>query len=463
MASPNTAGVAALVLSARPGLTALDIKNAIMGSVDAKPDLAGKAVTGGRVNADRAVSRHARRRARERLAADHHRHHPPGRDAQHVHRPVEPAPAPRTRYVWQRSLDNGATWTTIPGATGSTYVPGASDINALLRSHGRRHQPVRRRQRHLDRGRPGHVGRAGHHRPRRDRRHAAPRPDAPGQRDLEPGRHDLHLPVGALRRRRRHLGRRSAPAPPATRSPPPSATREVRVTVTATNAYGQADGDQRPGRPDRVRPAGQHRRADDQRHQPQRTSTLTATPGTWSGSGNSVTLPVAARGRQRLGRDPERDDRPPTGSPRRTRALHVRVLVSMSNPDGSADRASAASAAPVAPFPPANTVAPVDHRHPAARQDLTADARHVDRPGQLLRATSGSATSARAGSPSTAPPAVLHADRRRTWTRSCACSSPPSNPDATIVEASDPTPAVLRRRTAQPGAARPSPAPRSAG
>ena len=133
MASPNTAGVAALVLSARPGLTALDIKNAIMGSVDAKPELAGKAVTGGRVNADRAVVGHAGRRARERLAADHHRPHPPGRDAQHVHRPVEPAGSSYA-YLWQRSLDNGATWTTIAGATGSTYVPGASDIGALLRS-----------------------------------------------------------------------------------------------------------------------------------------------------------------------------------------------------------------------------------------------------------------------------------------------------------------------------------------
>src|SRR4029079_13558214 len=41
MASPNTAGVAALVLSARPGASALDIKSAIMASTDAKPDLMG--------------------------------------------------------------------------------------------------------------------------------------------------------------------------------------------------------------------------------------------------------------------------------------------------------------------------------------------------------------------------------------------------------------------------------------
>ena len=55
MASPNTAGVAALVLSAKPGAGALEVKSTIMASAEAKPDLAGKAVTGGRVNADRAV------------------------------------------------------------------------------------------------------------------------------------------------------------------------------------------------------------------------------------------------------------------------------------------------------------------------------------------------------------------------------------------------------------------------
>ena len=55
MASPNTAGVAALVLSVKPGASALEVKSAIMASTDARPDLAGKAVTGGRVNADRAV------------------------------------------------------------------------------------------------------------------------------------------------------------------------------------------------------------------------------------------------------------------------------------------------------------------------------------------------------------------------------------------------------------------------
>jgi thermitase len=56
MASPNTAGVAALVLSVRPGASALDVKSAIMASTEARPDLVGRSVTGGRVNADRAIN-----------------------------------------------------------------------------------------------------------------------------------------------------------------------------------------------------------------------------------------------------------------------------------------------------------------------------------------------------------------------------------------------------------------------
>src|SRR4051794_581390 len=56
MASPNAAGVAALVLSAGPLASALDIKSAIMASTDAKADLSGRSVTGGRINAERAVS-----------------------------------------------------------------------------------------------------------------------------------------------------------------------------------------------------------------------------------------------------------------------------------------------------------------------------------------------------------------------------------------------------------------------
>ncbi len=56
MAAPHVAGAAALALATRPGATAWDLKQALMISVDAKASLSGLAVTGGRLNADRAVT-----------------------------------------------------------------------------------------------------------------------------------------------------------------------------------------------------------------------------------------------------------------------------------------------------------------------------------------------------------------------------------------------------------------------
>jgi subtilisin family serine protease/putative cell wall-binding protein len=51
MASPHVAGIAALLLARKPGLSAVQLKSAIMGSVDVKSALTGLCVTGGRVNA----------------------------------------------------------------------------------------------------------------------------------------------------------------------------------------------------------------------------------------------------------------------------------------------------------------------------------------------------------------------------------------------------------------------------
>ena len=55
MATPHAAGAAALVASAHPGFAAWQIKAALMGSVDNIPALAGKAVSGGRLNAAAAL------------------------------------------------------------------------------------------------------------------------------------------------------------------------------------------------------------------------------------------------------------------------------------------------------------------------------------------------------------------------------------------------------------------------
>jgi subtilisin family serine protease len=56
MATPHVAGVAALLQSADPSLTTAELKATLLGTVDARSVLAGKTVTGGRMNSDAAVS-----------------------------------------------------------------------------------------------------------------------------------------------------------------------------------------------------------------------------------------------------------------------------------------------------------------------------------------------------------------------------------------------------------------------
>jgi thermitase len=56
MASPHVAGVAALLGSVRPGLSSSELKSSVLVSVDAKPNLAGKLASGGRLNAAGALA-----------------------------------------------------------------------------------------------------------------------------------------------------------------------------------------------------------------------------------------------------------------------------------------------------------------------------------------------------------------------------------------------------------------------
>jgi subtilisin family serine protease len=57
MATPVVAGVAALVLSARPNLSVSELRALILKSVDELPSLKGKVVTGGRINAAKALGK----------------------------------------------------------------------------------------------------------------------------------------------------------------------------------------------------------------------------------------------------------------------------------------------------------------------------------------------------------------------------------------------------------------------
>jgi subtilisin family serine protease len=56
MATPHVAGVAALLLAKNPAATVAMLRSAILSSVDLKPSLAGKTVTGGRLNAMKALA-----------------------------------------------------------------------------------------------------------------------------------------------------------------------------------------------------------------------------------------------------------------------------------------------------------------------------------------------------------------------------------------------------------------------
>ena len=55
MAAPHVAGVAALLLAKSPALTAAEVKSAILDNTDPTPELAGRTITGGRLNAARTL------------------------------------------------------------------------------------------------------------------------------------------------------------------------------------------------------------------------------------------------------------------------------------------------------------------------------------------------------------------------------------------------------------------------
>ncbi len=136
MASPQVAGAAALILSVKPSLSATALKADILENVDKLPSLAGRVITGGRLNVCKAL---------------------PGCEA-----PPPPSPPVNTvpptitgsaqtgqkltagtgswsqsptsyAYQWQRCNTAGASCSPISGATGQTYTLGPPDQGSTLR------------------------------------------------------------------------------------------------------------------------------------------------------------------------------------------------------------------------------------------------------------------------------------------------------------------------------------------
>lgn len=356
MASPNTAGVAALVLSARPGMTALDIKSAIMASVDLKADLTGRAVTGGRVNAERALA--------GTLGGAPVNSSPPvitGVPRQGATLTASTGywdPAGTTyNYVWQRSTDAGASWTSIPGATTATYVPGVSDIGATLRVNVIATNPFGVASATsavvgpVTSGVPVNIVR-----PtitgvlRRGQTLSTSAGWSPGgttyayqwQRSADGG--VTWTPIGT--------SNASYTLTTAERN------TQIRVTITAINAYGTAPATSDPTAVV-VSDPPVNTTAPTATGTTRRTFELTAAVGAWDGSSNDYTyewqredaggnswtaVPGATASTYRLGKDDE--------------GVRVRVLVTATNPDGSASVASDPTELPIAPFPPANVTPP---------------------------------------------------------------------------------------------------------
>jgi hypothetical protein len=437
MASPNAAGVAALVLSAGPAASALDVKSAIMASTEAKPDLAGKSVTGGRINAAKAVA--------GAVGGAPLNVTPPiitGTPREGVALGASSGSwspsAASYGYVWQRSFDGGSTWTAIVGAITAMYTPGPSDIGAKLRVAVTATNPYGVAS--ATSATAGPVG------------SGAPSSTNPPviSGTLRRGQvlsvNATWNPAGTSYtyqwQRSTDGSTWTAIGTNASTFTLTTAEREarLRVTVTAVNAYGQTSVTSDPTGPVVFDPpAGTA--PPTVSGTTQRTFTLTAAAGSWGGTGNAyayrwqrddgsgwTSISGATASTYKLAKDDE--------------GGRVRVLVTASNVDGTAEQASAASIAPISPFPPANTVAPVITGTPQRSRTLSATRGTWTGPDNLYAFQwqrdfgEGYVDIAGAtGSAYTLAVADVDATVRVLVTA--------SNPDATIVETSEPTAPVL--------------------
>ena len=259
-------------------------------------------------------------------------------------------------YQWQISADGGTTWTDIPGATAPrTRHPPAQrqpSTRPRHRHQRRRHQPssFTRKRRHPRQPAPQHrrtqpLGTAKDGLAQPQLRHLDRRRD-----------HHLHLPVADLRRRRHHLDRHPWATAPPTRHPPAQPANKSRArhrNQPRRHQPGRLTRERRHPRDppvNTVAPSLSGAAKDGQplrlnRHL-DRLATITYTYQWQISTDGGITwtdIPGATATTYT----------PPAG----TAGKQARVLVTATNPDGTSQSASSASAVILA-SPPLNTVAP---------------------------------------------------------------------------------------------------------
>ena len=132
MAAPMVTGTLALMLARNPSLTAAQLKQALLASVDPAPQLAGLSVSSGELDAAAAV---AAAHGDQPYAAPGNRQLPTVSGSAIVGGTLTASPGSWSRspagfgYQWRRCR---TVCVAIAGATGSSYIPSASDQGSIL-------------------------------------------------------------------------------------------------------------------------------------------------------------------------------------------------------------------------------------------------------------------------------------------------------------------------------------------
>ncbi len=140
MATPHVAGVASLLAARDPKLTPLEIKARLMDSVDKPSALAGTSMTGGRLNARKALDSTATTLPVGCPAPPVNTEVPKVTGSPKVGERLTATPGTWTgdptkiEYQWGLcdSSDDDSDCTSIDGATGSTYTPESEDVGMYL-------------------------------------------------------------------------------------------------------------------------------------------------------------------------------------------------------------------------------------------------------------------------------------------------------------------------------------------